>query len=55
MVPVFARTAPCAGPSSSRFWSVPETPATGSGTGYGPGGMGQPPGAPSNPPYHYAR
>ena len=30
MVPVFARTAPCAGPSSSRCWSVPETPATGS-------------------------
>jgi hypothetical protein len=23
-------------------------------TGYGPGGLAQPPGAPSNPPFHYA-
>jgi hypothetical protein len=29
-------------------------PNPGPVTGYGPGGLAQPPGAPPNPPFHYA-
>jgi hypothetical protein len=46
--PFVYRPAPTA-PSGS--FGLPTNP--GPVTGYGPGGMAQPPGAPPNPPFHY--
>ena len=39
------------GPTAPSFSGHPLNP--GPVTGYGPGGLAQPPGAPSNPPFHY--
>src|SRR5436853_327655 len=46
--PFVYRPAPTAPPGS---FGLPANP--GPVTGYGPGGLAKPPGAPSNPPFHY--